>query len=110
MRYTIAEKLEIISLVDGSERGVNRTLKEPGIHKSTFYNWYTKYQQKGAKGLLCSGRLTQLVWNKIPVQEREKVMEIALEKSHYSARKLTWHITDMQGYYISESSIYRILR
>jgi len=39
MRYSAAEKLEIIRLVDGSDIGVTRTLKELGIHKSTFYNW-----------------------------------------------------------------------
>ena len=110
MLYTTGEKLEIIRMVDGSELGVNRTLKELGIHKSTFYNWYEKFQQKGADGFLNSGRSTQQVWNKIPDEEREKVVEVALEKSHYSARELAWHITDTQGYYISESSIYRILR
>lgn len=35
MRLSPAEKQEIIQLVDRSELGVNRTLKELGIHKST---------------------------------------------------------------------------
>ena len=50
------------------------------------------------------------VWNRIPVQECEKVVEIALDKEDYSARELAWHITDYHGTYISESSVYRILR
>jgi putative transposase len=51
MRYTQEEKMEIIRLVDGSDIGVNRTLKQLGIHKSTFYNWYHAYQQQGYDGL-----------------------------------------------------------
>ena len=36
MRFTASEKLEIIQVVEGSGIGVNRTLKELGIHKRTF--------------------------------------------------------------------------
>lgn len=36
MRFTQKEKFEIIRLVETSEIGVNRTLKEIGINKSTF--------------------------------------------------------------------------
>ena len=61
MRYTTAEKLEIIRLVDGSELGVNRTLKELGIHKSTFYNWYTKYQRSGPYGYHSKGKTVKQV-------------------------------------------------
>ena len=46
MRYTQSEKMEIIRIVEESELGVNRTLMELGIHKSTFYQWYGKYQRK----------------------------------------------------------------
>jgi transposase-like protein len=43
MRVSVQEKEEIIRLVDRSELGVNKTLRELGIHKSTFYNWYRAY-------------------------------------------------------------------
>ena len=51
MRWTASEKEEIIRLVDGSDLGVNRTLRELGINKSTFYKWYQAYTDKGIKGL-----------------------------------------------------------
>ena len=51
MRFTPQEKMEIIRIVEGSELGVNRTLKQLGIHKSTFYNWYQQYQENGYDGL-----------------------------------------------------------
>ena len=36
MRLSVKEKQEIIHLVDHSDLGVSRTLKQLGIHRSTF--------------------------------------------------------------------------
>lgn len=38
MRLSAEEKSEIVLLVIRSELGINRTLKQLGIHKRTFYN------------------------------------------------------------------------
>jgi len=38
MRFNQQEKYDIIMLVDGSDLSANRTIKELGIHKRTFYN------------------------------------------------------------------------
>ena len=51
MRLSQTEKFEIIQLVEKSELGVNATLKEFGIHKSTFYEWYNAYLKYGYDGL-----------------------------------------------------------
>lgn len=110
MRYSPAEKLEIIRLVDGSDIGVTRTLKELGVHKSTFYNWYERYQLHGPEGLSDKKHGNKQIWNKIPQREKEQIVEIALEKEELSARELAWYITDHYENYISESSMYRILR
>ena len=47
MRLTAAEKHEIIRLVEGSDLSVRRTLRELGVHRSTFYAWYRRYQERG---------------------------------------------------------------
>ena len=47
MRYSPSEKLEIIRIVEDSELSVRQTLKEMGIHRSTFYNWYRRYLEDG---------------------------------------------------------------
>ena len=52
MRLTAAEKHEIIRLVEGSDLSVRRTLRELGVHRSTFYAWYRRYQAVGAAGLV----------------------------------------------------------
>ena len=51
MRFSQDEKYEIIRLVEGSDLSLNRTLKELGIHKRTYYNWYKRYLDDGYDGL-----------------------------------------------------------
>jgi len=109
MRFTPSEKQEIIRLVECSELGVNRTLKELGIHKSTFYKWYHIYAQKGMDGLLPQKR-NRRQWNSIPEPQKQLVAEVALDHPVLSPRELSVKITDEQKIFISESSVYRILK
>ena len=109
MHYSPSEKLEIIRLVEQSDLGINRTLKELKVHKSTFYKWYNRYRSQGKEGLQRKKSLV-VSWNKINEADRDKVVEIALEKPELSSREVAWYITDNYGYYISESSVYRILK
>ena len=110
MRFTRDEKIEIIKLVEGSDIGVNRTLKELGIHKRTFYNWYRRYREKGAEGLAPSARAVQRVWNQIPDEHKENVVHGSLDLPEFSSRELAAYMTDNYKVFISESSVYRILK
>ena len=80
------------------------------INKSTFYKWYDKYEKEGFDGLKRKKSNRSGSWNKINESDRDKVVELALEKPELSSRELAWHITDTYRYYISESSVYRILK
>lgn len=110
MRYSPAEKMEIIRLVENSELSVRMTLRELGVNRSSFYNWYRRYKEDGYEGLITRDKGPRRFWNKIPESEKDRVVEIALEQPEKSPRELAWHITDKEGYYISESSVYRILK
>jgi len=110
VRYTQAEKLEIIRLVDESDLPAKRTLAQLGVSKSTFYDWYRRYLDDGPAGLAPRPSQRRRFWNRIPDLERERLVEIALQKPELSARQLAWHITDNEGYFISERSVYRILK
>ncbi len=110
MRYTQSEKLEIIRLVEESDLPAKRTLTQLGVSKSTFYEWYRRYRDDGARGLDPRPSQQRRFWNRIPDTERERLVEVALEKPELSARELAWHITDNEGYFISERSVYRILK
>ncbi len=109
MRISSSEKQEIIQLVERSELGVNRTLKELGIHKSTFYKWYRVFVEKGMDGLLPRKR-TRRQWNSIPEAQKQLVVDVAMDHPVLSPRELSVKITDEQKIFISESSVYRILK
>jgi len=110
MRYTQAEKLEIIRTVEKSELSVNNTLDELDVCRSTFYDWYQRYLQDGYDGLATRKSNAQKFWNRIPDIEKEQVVSIALQQPEKTPRELAWHITDKWCYFISESSVYRILK
>ena len=110
MRFTQQEKYEIIKLVDQSDLSANRTLKELGIHRRTFYNWYKRYQENGYDGLAPKQPYHRQTWNKIPPEQQATVIDEALEHETLSSRELAFHIVDQHKWFISESSVYRILK
>lgn len=101
MRLTISEKQEIIHMVTRSEIGVNRTLREIGINKSTFYNWYHAYSENGVEGLLPTKRAANRQWNSIPQEQKNLVVKLALDYPDLSSRELAYKITDEQQIFLS---------
>jgi len=110
MRFTVSEKQELIHLVIGSEIGVNKTLREMGLNKSTFYKWYKAYSDHGVDGLTPSKHSSNRQWNSIPQEQKNLVVELALDCPELSSRELAYKLTDEQQIFISESSVYRILK
>ena len=108
MRYTKEEKLEIIRLVESSDLPLKRTVKELNVSKSTFYSWYNKFLEGGPNAL--EDKKCRSTWNKIPESYRTKVIEVALDRSGDSPREIATFMTDNSGHFISESSVYRILK
>ncbi len=110
MRTSQAEKMEIIRLVESSDLSVKETLQELGVARSTFYRWYQRYQEAGYEGLADAKPLAKQFWNRIPNRVREEVVTLALAHPEESSRQLAWRYTDEEGSFISESSVYRILK
>ena len=110
MRFTASEKLEIIKLVEESDLPVKMTLEQLGIPRTTFYGWYRRYLDNGYDGLLGKGADRRGQWNRIPDQQRQEVVEIALDYPEKSPRELAFFIIDHHEWFISESSVYRILK
>ena len=110
MRLSASEKEDIILLVERSELGVNRTLKQLGIPKTTFYKWYNIYTEKGLVGLENKNPGNRRQWNSIPQEEKNLVVSVALEFTDLSPRELSCKLSDERKVFISESSVYRILK
>ena len=110
MMYTASEKLAIIRLVEESELSVRRTLREIKVNRSSFYRWYAAYEQGGLDSLENQSRVSRCHGNKIPDSVCTMIVELALDRPDLTPRELAWHITDTHGYFVSESSVYRILK
>ena len=110
MRYPAAEKLEIIRLVETSPLPVRRTLAQIGIPKSTFYAWYDRYVSGGLEALEDRRPRPRRVWNRIADEVRDKVLQLALDQPELSPREVAVTFTDRHKTFVSEASVYRILK
>ncbi len=110
MRYPASEKLEIIRLVEGSHLSARQTLVKLGIPRTTFYRWYDRYLQRGEAGLTDQSPKPNHVWNRIPDEVRSKVVKLALKETELSPRELAVTFTDTESYFVSEASVYRVLK
>ena len=110
MRYSASEKFEIIELVEQSSLSIRRTLAPIGIPRSTFYDWYSRYQEGGIEALEDGKPRPRRIWNKIPDKIRTAIVNLALEESDLSPRELAVNFTDTNGSFVSEASVYRLLK
>jgi putative transposase len=110
MRYAAAEKLEIIRLVEQSSLSVRHTLTQLGIPRSTFYCWYDRYRARDADGLEDRTPAPRRVWNKLPDSVAQAVIALALKEPELSPRELAVSFVDRQQYFVSEASVYRLLK
>ena len=110
MRYPASEKLEIIRLVEESTLPVRRTLEKIGIPRATFYRWYDLYHTGGPEALEDQQPKPDRVWNRIPDDVRDRIIRLALDEPALSPRELAVRFTDSEGYFVSEASVYRLLK
>jgi putative transposase len=110
MRYPAAEKHEIIRLVEQSHLPVRRTLAHLGIPPATFYRWYERYQAGGPEALADRPSRPDRVWNRLPDAVRGRIVELALAEPELSPRELAVRFTDQARYFVSEASVYRLLK
>jgi transposase len=110
MRYAASEKLEIIRTVETSHLPVRRTLDKIAIPKTTFYAWQDRYAAGGFDALEDRKPRPKRVWNRISDEVRNKVIERALEELELSPREVAVAFTDAEKTFVSEASVYRILK
>jgi len=102
-----AEKAEVLTKVASSPLPKRKVLGELGIPKSTYYRWLRRHDHQGLEGHAGGGKPT---WNRLTSQEVHYVLSAARQTPELSCRQLAAWITDNQGFSVSESTVYRILR
>ena len=110
MRYPASEKLEIIRIVEQSHLPAKRTLDKLGIARRTFYRWYDRYLDGGLEALADRPSAPSRVWNRIAPEVQDQIIGLALEQSELSPRELAVRFTDERQYFVSEATVYRLLK
>ncbi|WP_245978828.1 IS3 family transposase [Aurantiacibacter xanthus] len=110
MRYPASEKLEIIRIVEQSHLPAKRTLDQLGVARRTFYRWYDRYLEGGPEALQDRPSAPSRVWNRIGNDIQDQIVEMALEQTDLSPRELAVRFTDEKRYFVSEATVYRLLK
>ena len=69
-----------------------------GIRSTTIYRWYDRYRAFGEAGLVGHTSGLGRVWNHIPDDVRQQIVELALNEPELSPRALAVTFTDTKGY------------
>jgi len=94
------DKAIILVQVENQSRRKRQVLISLGIPRSTYYRW-RQGQPKTSRGR---------PWNRIIPNEERRILAVAREFPDLSSRQLSVWITDHEGFAISESTVYRLLR
>ena len=73
-------------------------------------SWYDRYLAFGEAGLEDRSPHPGRVWNRIPDGVRQRIVRLALDEPELSLRELAVRFTDTEKHYVSETSVYRILK
>jgi len=100
-------KAEILTLVSRSGLPRSRALAQLRLPRSTYYRWLKRLSEdrlKDEKGG------SPIPWNKIRPEEETRILAEARASPELSCRQLALTITDSSGAYLSESTVYRVLK
>jgi transposase InsO family protein len=101
------EKSEILVLVADSGLPRRKALMHLGMPRSTYYRWL-KRQAEGKLQDKKGG--SPIPWNKLKPGEEAKILSKARVSPELSCRQLAWQLVDDEGWYVSESTVFRILK
>ena len=101
------EKMGILALVADSGLPRRRALAQLGLAKSTYYRWLSR-QAEGSLEDKKGGSPTP--WNKLSPGEEHRILMLARTSPELSSRQLALTLVDTESVYVSESTVYRILR
>jgi putative transposase len=110
MRCSAAETLGIIRRVEPSFLPMGRPLAQLGIPRATVYRWYDRHSRGGPEALHDRSPRPDRVWNRIPDSVRATVIPLARAEPALSPRELAVRCTDPKSDFVSEASVYCLLK
>jgi putative transposase len=104
------EKMKFIRLIDGCELRISDALARYDVPRSTYYRWKRKLRTMGITGLQDNKPMPLRPWNSLPPEQVDKILDYATFNPEYSSREISLYITDNEGFSVSESTVYRVLK
>ena len=101
------EKRRILALVADSGLPRRKALEHLGLPRSTYYRWL-KRRSEGSLQDKKGG--SSIPWNKLRPEEQAKILSRARASPELSCRQLAWQLVDSERWYVSESTVFRILK
>ena len=101
------EKIEILALVADSGLPRRKALEHLGLPRSTYYRWL-KRRSEGSLQDKKGG--SPVPWNKLKPGEEAKILATARASPELSCRQLAWQLVDNESWYVSESTVFRVLK
>ena len=78
--------------------------------RAPFYCWYNRYRNGGPEALDNHHSRPDRVWNRFPDNVRRLIIDLALDHPELSPRELAVRFIDERKYFVSEASVYRLLK
>jgi putative transposase len=106
------EKMNAISMVEGSGLSISGALNKTGLPRTTFYRWKKKFRTMGISGLKDNKPKPRRPWNKLLPEQEDTILETATAALSLDrpARQISWYICDNEGFSVSETTVYRLLK
>jgi len=101
------EKTEILALVANSGLPRRRALAQLGLPKSTYYRWLGRQAEARLQDKKGG---SPVPWNKLRPDEETKILAQARDLPDLSCRQLALRLVDSDSFYVSESTVFRILK
>jgi transposase InsO family protein len=101
------EKSKILALIAGSGLPRRRALEHLRMSKSTYYRWLRR-QSEGRLQDKKGG--SSIPWNKLRPEEEARIVTRARASPELSSRQLALKLVDDERWYVSESTVFRILK
>lgn len=106
----IDEKLSLLRAVESTGFSIEESLRRMDVPRSTYYRWKAKFKKSGRMGLIDKKPVPKRQWNEISLNNRSTILNLANLNPELSSREISHKITDSGKFFVSETTVYRVLK